>query len=642
MTKFKPSLIVLGLSNNQKNIDIDKLCTSNIPSVSYTQDPEGASYALIIETKFVMFNSNASLTQPQTSNADHTMINAIIPYIPHAVDKQKSKSKTTSKFKKDTSNSAKTVKLNLPPPGQFYLMNSWGNKTYEPICGLPGSMNNIVTFTLYCLNKIICKEGCPDNGNPFNLPEDVVNVLCGYSMQTDACGNPTSACLDNYNMFINSKEQFELLLLSSDALKWKIENEYSFPDIDENQNYIIARTLPQLQQCLSVSATEIQSRLDASQSQNTQLQAQMQAIQDKNSALQSEIEASHTQHVPLQDQNARLQTQLAELQDVTDECNTKLKRIQTYQLSLIGDYNKCTYPNSPILTTQQILPADNAHYAHMIKIQDTESVTFTVQKQVVCDVVLVGGGGSGGSSTFCMTSGGSGGGGGQVAYGTLTLLPGVYTVKVGAGGESVRTGLGKNGEPTSITGLNVNEVAIGGGAGGGATNGALIGKGVPLYFNGNDGGCGGGSGYVYADKCATFSATPTPKSGLGTTTSPHNSLLTYIGNDGAVGGSGTGTAGGGGGGGGKGISIHGGDGFTCPVNLKVYANGGGGGANYHSTELGTGNLSNGGGNGAAYVNDNVVNATDGAPNTGSGGGGGVGGDQSRSGKGGNGIAVIYF
>jgi hypothetical protein len=94
-------------------------------------------------------------------------------------------------------------------------------------------------------------------------------------------------------------------------------------------------------------------------------------------------------------------------------------------------------------------------------------------------MVVAGGGGGGGCG-----SGGAGGGGGAggAKVGRVYVVPGDYTVTVGAGGAGgSTTSRGTNGSNSSVFDVTVT----GGGAGGGTASG---------QENGNSGGSGGGSG----------------------------------------------------------------------------------------------------------------------------------------------------
>lgn len=260
----------------------------------------------------------------------------------------------------------------------------------------------------------------------------------------------------------------------------------------------------------------------------------------------------------------------------------------------------------------------------------TGSGTFTANRNLDVEYLVVGGGGGGGNYV-ASGGGGAGGyrcsvvgessGGNTSAEPTLTVSSGTsYAVLVGAGGTGQNGAtLSANGAESSFAGI----VAVGGGGGGGYTG---------SFYNGRAGGSGGGAAY----------AASTP--GLGTT------------NQGFAGGNGiqNGTDGGGGGGGagqvGQNASLNagnGGNGLTSSITgTAVARGGGGGGARYTGTtggSAGSGGLG-GGGNGVAASGSNATGGS-GTANT----GGGAGGSSSTAvpptatgANGGSGIVIIRY
>jgi hypothetical protein len=271
--------------------------------------------------------------------------------------------------------------------------------------------------------------------------------------------------------------------------------------------------------------------------------------------------------------------------------------------------------------------------------------TLTIEKDLLCDILIIGGGGGGGFD------GSGGGGGGQVLYYTndtvsfksgssLTLNAGSYNINIGLGGiGSTKSASVSELQAQSINGTDggtssiVNSLtsttilsAVGGG-GGASRNNNISG--------GNIGG-GGGAGHAASDK--NIYSTSTNNGGRGGKSHPSS-------------------YGGGGGGGGANTSgtlkdggdanaianQYGGNGGTG-VNINItgtaigYGGGGGGGSWYGAG----GTASHGGGNG------NITNATTaasvGTANTGGGGGsGGNAGTGDPSGKnGGTGVVIIRY
>ena len=237
------------------------------------------------------------------------------------------------------------------------------------------------------------------------------------------------------------------------------------------------------------------------------------------------------------------------------------------------------------------------------------TTTFTVNSTLSIDYLVVGGGGSGGVGR------GGGGGGGGVKTGKTTLLPGTYTITVGAGGASASNDQqGFDGGSSSIGTLIV---ASGGGGGGGWTiqSGRLGGSG---------GGMSAGSGIIgYGSGIL----------GEGFAGSVRLDTST------------------GGGGGGAGAAASGKNGAFGIVNeitgtAEFYAGGGGAGANTSNVGVANGgtyavaNGTYGGGNGS-YTSGTKPLYTDALPNTGGGGGGGEG-YAGPSGAGGSGIVIIRY
>lgn len=284
--------------------------------------------------------------------------------------------------------------------------------------------------------------------------------------------------------------------------------------------------------------------------------------------------------------------------------------------------------------------------------------TFTINSNLICDILVVGGGGSGGRTI------GGGGGGGAVVYITNAIInAGTYNVVVGQGGALNNNAvLGNKGGNSSFAGI----IAEGGGASASYNN--------PPSANGGSGGSGGGAG---ADDNVGGGDTAYPTGAeVGTESSLGGFTGTIYGNkggDGLLRALGSVYLGGGGGGGagevglngnvsGNGAGGRGGNGVEINITgTNLYWGGGGGGSQYNSTDggvnsrAGNGGLGGGGG-GASAQNHNGTGGTGGLNNGSSGssqiggnggantgGGGGAGSwTGSRGGAGGSGVVIIRY
>mgnify|MGYP000267921640 CR=1 FL=1 len=254
---------------------------------------------------------------------------------------------------------------------------------------------------------------------------------------------------------------------------------------------------------------------------------------------------------------------------------------------------------------------------------------FTIEKNALCDILVVGGGGGGGKSV-----GGGGGAGGLVYITNYTLIAGTYNISVGKGGigqtlqNNQSTEDGKN---STINLGSTNIITAVGGATGQGQSSAFYGE------NNRTGGSGaGGTRYKTIGSLATQKTATT---GISSIYGYGNKGGDYL--DGAFHSSG----GGGGAGniGGNGTSLKGGDGGDgLEINItgaNVYYAGGGGGIsddNNTSTTNGSGGLG-GGGNGRTG-GLNGVNGTNGLG--GGGGAGGTTGGDANGGNGGSGVVII--
>jgi hypothetical protein len=254
---------------------------------------------------------------------------------------------------------------------------------------------------------------------------------------------------------------------------------------------------------------------------------------------------------------------------------------------------------------------------------------FTIEKNAICDILVVGGGGGGGKS-----AGGGGGAGGLVYITNYTLIAGTYNISVGKGGigqtllDNQSTEDGKN---STINLGNTNIITALGGA---------TGQGQKSAFNGENNRTGGsGAGGTRYKTIGSLATQKTATTGISSINGYGNKGGDYL--DGAFFSSG----GGGGAGniGGNGTSTKGGDGGDgLEINItgtNVYYAGGGGGIsddNNASTTNGSGGLGGGGSGRTGGLNG--VNGTNGLG--GGGGAGGTTGGDANGGNGGSGIVVI--
>lgn len=268
---------------------------------------------------------------------------------------------------------------------------------------------------------------------------------------------------------------------------------------------------------------------------------------------------------------------------------------------------------------------DSSYVYHVF----TGTGTFTPNRALTADVLVVAGGGGGGSG-----GGGGAGAGGVLNFTSQSLTSGTtYTCLVGAAGVGgTSNAKGSNGTNSQFAALTA---AVGGGGGAGYSGSGN---------NAQVGGSGGGG---------------TGSNGGGAS------------NNGALGTSGQGTAGGngggsdGGGGGGGGAAVAGGNGtngnpgavggtggngtssyssWLSAANLgqnvggTYYIAGGGGGGSYLSTSGGVGGY----GGGATGGKVSTAPTDSGVTNSGSGGGGGGAGGPASGSNGGSGFVIVRY
>ena len=232
------------------------------------------------------------------------------------------------------------------------------------------------------------------------------------------------------------------------------------------------------------------------------------------------------------------------------------------------------------------------------------SLTLTVSRAGVFDVLAFGGGGGGGLGNGVNAVGG-GGGAGQYTQQTIYLAAGSYNVIIGGGGAgSTTANQGTLGSGVTI-GNTIGNFAVAGGGGAGSSGPGGVG-----------GSGGGGAGYSAHAGGASFGIATGFAGGAGVATAAAGGG----GGAGAVGNPGVATTGGAGG---AGFDIA-----TFTGNASTFKSGGGGGGG--SSAGGAGGSSVGGAGG-------TVTGTAAAANTASGGGGSNNGSGAAGGSG-----VLYI
>jgi hypothetical protein len=282
----------------------------------------------------------------------------------------------------------------------------------------------------------------------------------------------------------------------------------------------------------------------------------------------------------------------------------------------------------PYATGGDTIMTDGTYWYHTF----ISSGTFTPQKAISCDYLVVAGGGGGGFQRAA--GGGAGGlrstvtatGGGGSLESALSLGTSAYTVTIGGGGAGGATSIGSPGSNSVFSTIT----STGGGYGAGI---ALSGP----VTNGGNGGSGGG-GTTDGVTGTSFGTGGTGTSNQGFAGGSSNGASNYPsgggGGAGAVGGNAT-TSTAGSGGNGVATSISG--------SSVTYA-GGGGGSTFNGGTAGSGG-SGGGGAGGAGSNPTANNGTPGTANLGGGGGGGNAsgvGTYGSGGAGGSGIVIIRY
>ena len=258
---------------------------------------------------------------------------------------------------------------------------------------------------------------------------------------------------------------------------------------------------------------------------------------------------------------------------------------------------------------------DNPNYK-LIKFSSGSNNTLKLNKDITCDILVVGGGGSGG------WLGGGGGGGGVVEKENFILKSGSYIISIGEGGIGWRSRTAGN---TTIS-LNSSNILAAGGGGNGQSVGIDEDTNGTLITYGGESNSGGGGGSANSNTNGTGSLSGKGISGNGGT-SPSDDIYSSGGGGGAYGNGYSGN---------KHRGGNGGNGKLSKITNLKYGGGGGGAYVFKIGGIGI----DGGGNGGSVQDvTNVNTGLNGEVNTG-GGGGGVTKIGGGVGHGGSGIVII--
>ena len=250
--------------------------------------------------------------------------------------------------------------------------------------------------------------------------------------------------------------------------------------------------------------------------------------------------------------------------------------------------------------------------------------TFTVHSAINFDYLVVAGGGGGGNN-----GGGGGGAGGFLTASGYSAAVQTYTITVGLGATSRGTGSGvgnSGGNSSIVPASGTSIIAIGGGAGGGASAGVTGGSGGGASYGthsaaagevgqGNAGGAGGSNGPYWAGAGGGGAGA------VGTTTDTTDST--------------NGVAGPGNGGAGLANYYRDGDTSGTTAGIHIFAGGGGAGGDSGTPSVGG---SGGGGRGALGGGGQAFQS--GTANTGGAGGGNY--TVTAGSTGGSGIVIIRY
>ena len=270
---------------------------------------------------------------------------------------------------------------------------------------------------------------------------------------------------------------------------------------------------------------------------------------------------------------------------------------------------------APFATGGDVITNDGTYWIHTF----LSSGTFTPQKALTCDALVVAGGGGAGRGGGGLGRGGGGGGAGGFRTSTgLSATVQAYAITVGAGGAGVVSGAGVKGG-TGSDSIFSTITSSGGGGGGQA-------QALAADAAGNPGGSGGGG-------TANGNASDVAAGGAGNTPSTSPSQGN---NGGSVTNNPTFNKGSGAGGGGS--SAVGANGLSNSAGTITGGAGGAGTANSYSGSSVTYAAGGAGGD-----SNGTTNGSAGTANIGNGGQGGQGGATTvAGGNGGSGVVIIRY
>jgi hypothetical protein len=272
----------------------------------------------------------------------------------------------------------------------------------------------------------------------------------------------------------------------------------------------------------------------------------------------------------------------------------------------------------PYATGGDTIMTDGTYWYHAFK----ASGTFTPQKALSCDVLVVAGGGGGGADRA------AGGGAGGYRSATSLSFSSAISVTVGAGGAGApgpAAAGGSKGSNSVISTITSTGGGAAGGAtgGGGGSGGGAFGQGNYTGGSGNEGGFSPVEGYAGGNSLQS------------------GSIYSSGGGGGAGGVGGNAVSNASPGAGGIGSNAHSTWASVTGTGVSGYYAGGGGGAGDSSPSSpingGAGGTGGGGSGGAT----NTV-GTSGTANTGGGGGGGGNISAKGGGAGGSGIVIVRY
>jgi hypothetical protein len=297
--------------------------------------------------------------------------------------------------------------------------------------------------------------------------------------------------------------------------------------------------------------------------------------------------------------------------------NTKIDDLRIYNGVLSQSEIDALYAGGAPSVECKTITTDEDYTVETFRCNDT----FTIDRNINAEVLVVAGGGAGGQTNA--GNGGGGGGGGLIYETSHPITSGDYPITVGTGGLISMPSNGGNSTFDTLT-------AIGGGYGG--SYNAPVDE---TYGKGSNGGSGGGAAQFGGMSWVTAGSGTLNQGNSGAPEIVTEYYYTY----------------GGGGGGGAGEVGH------NPIDLYgSYENGGAGGNGLEYSISGTPTYYAGGGAGSSHGSGSGVslggsggggngqyNGTAGTDGTdGLGGGGGGGGENTTGGNGGDGVVIIRY